>query len=275
MSVSDNSQGTVSRVIHLLGHLAENQHTSIKDVSHALGLPPSTCHRLLDILVREGIVERDPKGRRYRVGVEFFRIAALANQHFDIREVARPFLKSVVERCDETCVLSLYDTAAGRMMYAEKHDSSQLLRYQLPMNRPVSVLWGASGKAIAAYLSPEEIERLHASEAAAPASGEPLPPLALLKEQLRRVRDDGFAISFGQKIAGAVGINAPVFGVGGAIVGSLGVTIPEIRAAGVDMERLTNLVMNAAESLSEVIGGPKVTRTVTSEISDTAARAPL
>lgn len=275
MSASENNQGTVTRVVQLLGHLAENQHTSIKEVSQALGLPPSTCHRLLDILVREGIAERDPKARRYRVGVEFFRIAALAHQHFDIREIARPLLRSVVEKCDETCVLSLYDHASGRMMYAEKHDSSQLLRYQLPMNRPVSVLWGASGKSIAAFLPVEEIERLHALESSAPGSGEALPPLSLLQEQLRRIRDDGFAVSFGQKIAGAVGINAPVFGVNGNVVGSLGVTIPEVRAAGVDMDRLSALVIDAAESLSELIGGPRSARGVgctTAEIAESVLR---
>jgi len=256
MSEPETGQGTVTRVIQMLSYLAQVQETSIKEVSQALGLAPSTCHRLLDLLMREGMVERDPRERRYRIGVEFFRIAALAQQHFDIRRVAQPILESVVAQCDETCVLSLYDPALGRMIYAEKRDSGRMLRYQLPLNKPISLLWGSSGRAIAAYLPDETVRKIYAGESAAPASGEPLPPFALLQDQLRRIREDGFAVSFGQKIAGAVGINAPVFGANDGVVGSLGITIPEVRVSDANMERLTTLVMEAAATLSAQIGRP-------------------
>lgn len=257
MSAVDNSQGTVTRVIQMLGHLAENRETSIKQFSQSLGLAPSTCHRLLDLLAREGMVERDPNGRRYRVGVEYLRISALAQKHFDIRLIALPFLRTVVEQCNETCVLSLYDKATATMSYAEKVDSSRLLRYQLSLDKPLSLLWGASGRSILAFLPEDEIRNVHANEKAAPASEEPLPPFAVLQDQLRKIREDGFAISFGQKIAGAVGIMAPVFGADGSVLGSLGVTIPETRAGEADMPHLTRFVADTADRLSAALGCPR------------------
>lgn len=254
MTAVEHAQGTVTRVVQLLGHLAENHVTSIKQVSQSIGLAPSTCHRLLDLLLREGLVERDPTGRRYRVGVEFVRIAALTQQHFDIRQIALPYLRAVVDQCDETCVLALYDKATGSMIFAEKVDSSRLLRYQLPMDKPLSLLWGASGRAILAYLPDSEMHSIYEKEGPAPASGEPLAPFAVLQEQLRKIRDDGVAVSSGQKIAGAVGINAPIFGADGSVLGSLGVTVPELRIRDADLDGLRKLISGSADRLSSMLG---------------------
>ena len=48
-------------------------------------------------------------------------------------------------------------------------------------------------------------------------------------DELAAIRARGYALSFGQRIAGAVGIFAPVYGAGGRVTGSLGFTIPEQR----------------------------------------------
>ena len=90
--------------------------------------------------------------RRYRIGRDLFRVAALIQSKHDIRAIALPFLRQMVDACDETCVLSLYLPSEGKIFFAEKIDSSMMLRYQLPMNTPMSALWGASGRSILAFL---------------------------------------------------------------------------------------------------------------------------
>lgn len=258
MTGKGESLGTVQRVVEILRHLAEHGETTIKDVSAALGLVPSTCHRMLDLLAREGLVERNAARRSYRVGPEFFRLAALVQTHLDVRSLARPFLQQVVDACNETCVLSLYQSAEGHMVFAEKCDSSQLLRYQLTLNTPLPVAWGASGRAILAFLPEEERLRLYKSTGPAPASGLKPPSLGELEAELAEVRRRGYAISHGQKIAGAVGISAPVFGAGGVVLGSFGVTVPEQRIAEADEAGLADLVRRNADALSKTLGAPEI-----------------
>src|SRR5262249_2152775 len=148
---------------------------------------------------------------------------------YDVRSVARGFLQRVVEACDETCVLCLYLPTEQQMIFAEKIDSSQLLRYQLPMNTLLPLLWGASGLAILAFLPKEDIDVLYSRTGRAPASGEMRPSRKVLNAELSLIRERGYAVSHGQKIAGAVGINSPVFDAGGSVIGSFGVTVPEQR----------------------------------------------
>ncbi|MEH2498880.1 IclR family acetate operon transcriptional repressor [Bradyrhizobium sp. AZCC 1678] len=254
MSDKPETLGTVQRVVQVLRHLAETGETTIKDVSAALGLVPSTCHRMLELLSRDGIVERDPIARSYSVGPEFFRLAALVELKHDVRILARPFLQKIVDGCGETGVLSLYLPAECRMIFADKVDSSQLLRYQLSMNTPLPVLWGASGRAILAFLPTAEVDRVLKMSDCAPASGEKRPARHQLLSELTAVRERGYAISRGQKIAGAVGINAPVFGASDRVIGSLGVTMPEQRSTRANEAEISRLVTDQAEALSRALG---------------------
>lgn len=255
-SAKSEGLGTVQRVVEILRFVADHGHFTLKELSAALGLAPSTCHRLLELLARDGLIARDATRRDYAIGGELFRISALIHAKHDIRETARPFLERVVAASDETCVLGLYLPKAKRMVFADKVDSTRLLRYQLQMNTPLSVLWGASGRAMLAFLAKADIDSVYALEGSAPASGEPLPPRSSLERELAKIRREGYAISHGQKVSGAVGITAPVFGPAGLVIGSLGVTVPQERMKRTDEARLAKLVTVAGFDLSSALGAP-------------------
>ena len=251
------SLGTVQRVVEIIRFFAERGEVTLKELSLALSLAPSTCHRLLELLGRDGFVEQNAVHRRYRIGREFFRIAALVQSKHDVRTIALPFLRKLVDACDETSVLSLYVPSDGKIFFAEKVDSSMMLRYQLPMNMPMSVLWGASGRSILAFLDKDEVTRIYAAEGRAPGSGEALPSRRTLEKELAAIRQRGYDITYGQKIAGAVGISAPVFGADGKVLGSINVTVPATRIAAKDRPRLAELVRATAAELSAVLGSPR------------------
>jgi len=254
--IATENLGTVQRVVEIIRFFSQRGEATLKELSLALSLAPSTCHRLLELLSRDGFIEQDSTHRRYRIGRELFRIAGLVQSKHDIRAIALPFLRKLVEVCDETCVLALYLPSDGKIFFAEKVDSSMMLRYQLPMNTPMSILWGASGRSILAFLDKAEVDRIYAAEGRAPASGEALPSRRALERELAAIRERGYDITYGQKLAGAVGIGAPVFGIDGKVLGSLCVTVPEARIAAKDRPRLGALVRATAAELSAVVGAP-------------------
>ena len=50
-----------------------------------------------------------------------------------------------------------------------------------------------------------------------------------LREELKKIRQDGYAITRGEYVNDAVGIGAPVFNSEGELAGSIGIIAPEIR----------------------------------------------
>lgn len=249
------SDGTAVRLVGVLRHLAEaDGEVTVKGLADALDLPPSTAHRMLGQLARTGMVEADGARHRYRPGVEYYRLAALVAGRMDLAEIARPIMDAVVAECGETCVLGLYLPNERRMMFVARADSAHPLRYPLALHRPLSVAWGASGRAILAFLPAEEIDAVLTLREASPATGAALPRPSEMHRLLAHIHARGVAVSHGEKIPGAVGIAAPVMRAGGQAIGSLSVTIPALRFQPDSEAGLVELVRGQAAALSRALG---------------------
>lgn len=122
------------------------------------------------------------------------------------------------------------------------------------MNIPISVLWGASGRSILAWLDKADVDRIYKREGAAPASREALPSRKALEAELRNVRKRGYVVSYGQKIDGAVGFGSAVFGADGKVIGSLCITAPSTEVSKRDEPRIGKLVQKKARLLSAALG---------------------
>jgi DNA-binding IclR family transcriptional regulator len=226
----------------------------IKTLAQRLRLPPSTVHRLLDLLAHDGMIEHDTAARAYRVGHEFFRLSSLVSNRHPVQAVAMPILRQAQQEYNETAYLGLYMPQEEKMMFGAECESSHPLGYRVRKNEPLSLLTGASGRAILAYLSKDHVERLLAAEKNDPAVRRAVTSRKALHESLAQIRAQGYAITFGQRIPGAVGIFAGVFDMHGKVVGSIGYTIPEHRYRRNILPQLSAAVRKCAHALSCTLG---------------------
>ncbi len=250
-----SAAGTVARVVQLLACLAEaDGPVSIKFLCQTLKLPASTVHRLLGLLAEEGMVERSTERPIYAPGLELVRIASLLASKVRIVDVAKPFMRAIVRDCDETCCLIQYVPAQRKVMALHAEFSSHPLRYRIELFQPHSLLWGATGRSVLAFLEPEEIEAAILDNDASPATGMSLPAREALLADLAEIRRRGYAITQGQKIGGAVGIGTPLVNSERKVVGSLCITIPETRFNKKTQARLSQMLMQGAGELSRALG---------------------
>jgi DNA-binding IclR family transcriptional regulator len=250
-----SAAGTVARVVQLLACLAEaDGPVSIKFLCQTLKLPASTVHRLLGLLADEGMVERSADRPIYAPGLELVRIASLLASKVRIVDVAKPFMRAVVRECDETCCLLQYLPERRKVMALHAEFSSHPLRYRIELYQPHSLLWGATGRAVLAFLPPDEIEAAIGGGDSSPATGARAPARGALLADLDEIRSRGYAITHGQKIEGAVGIGAPVFNSERRVIGSLCMTIPETRFNKKTQARLSQILMSRAGEFSRALG---------------------
>lgn len=246
--------GTVERTIHVMRYLATHPEVTIKELSTALAMSPSTCHRLLELLGAEGIVTHIKSRRRYTVGPEYWRLTAQMQARNPFRKFIPPVLEEMVKDYNETCIFSLYVPATRSMIFAEKVESTRPLRYQLPLNEPMTVFWGATGRAIYASLPEAERRAIYDGETAAPASGELLPPWEEIEDEVVRINAQGYSMTQGQKTSGSVGIAGPVLNAEHTVIGSVGFTIPQSQIGSYDAEELGRYVAQRAVELSNMLG---------------------
>ena len=157
--------GTVARAVAVLRAVAESgDGTQIKRISADLGLPASTVHRLLDLLMREGMVERDEEAPTYRTGREFLRLSSVVMSRHPLQAIAAPLLEQAVASVNETAYLCLYLPRERRLTFASHVESTHPLGYRVRSHEPQTLLTGASGRSILAFLPQDEITAVLARE---------------------------------------------------------------------------------------------------------------
>ncbi|WP_342237996.1 IclR family transcriptional regulator [Inquilinus sp. OTU3971] len=74
-------------------------------IAEATGLTQATVHRLLQALLAEGMVEQDGRSRVYRLGIDFFALAARAGNPGNLRDLCRPVLQRLSAMLGDTVFL--------------------------------------------------------------------------------------------------------------------------------------------------------------------------
>jgi DNA-binding IclR family transcriptional regulator len=200
------------------------------------------------------MVEWDAETHQYSIGVAFYRIAALVTQNVKRPKLALPALRRLAAEFNETALLGLYLEQQGQMMFAERVDGTEPLQYQIALLTPLPLIWGASGKAILAFLEPPVIDAVRRAARPAPTDGRAPPDKPRLKVELEEIRRRGFVVSEGEKLPGARGVAAPVFGPAG-VVGCICMTSPANRLPKVNVGFLATRIVAEANYLSTVYGG--------------------
>ncbi|MEP9399106.1 IclR family transcriptional regulator [Mesorhizobium sp. KR2-14] len=241
--------GPIVRCVKLIRLLAEiDSDISIKDAASHLDLPASTTHRLLRVLMQEGMVAKDPKTSRYRAGIDLERLGSLLSYKKGFRDLTLPYLERIVAQCGEACMFVAYLPATHQVSVMAAVNSLHPLRYEMELYVPHTVLWGATGRSILAFLPEEEQRAIAAKGDRSPATGAPPPAWEILKAELDAIRDRGYVLTRSQKLSGAVGIGAPVRNGSATVIGSFCITVPEIRFdPGKEKALATSLIEQAAE----------------------------
>ena len=258
MSSETTSTGTVDRVALLLKVLAESEgDAAVAQVAERMKLPTSTTHRLLGLLVNTGLAERGARPGTYRVGLEFLRLGGLVVSRTEVTAVAHDFMQRIAEVTGETCILNLYVPSEQKAMIAKVIYGHHPLRYEQELYKMGSLVYGALGRGILAFLPEDAIDQVLARHEVSPISGRPLSDTRAVRRDLTVIKERGYALSKGQRTPGAVGLAAPVFKGAGVVVGSLCITLPETRFVESKELKLAHVLVEQTSKLSATLGyGP-------------------
>ena len=244
-------RGAADRLAYLLKLVAAGPpQFTLGELVTSADLPPSSVHRLLQALVRSGLVERG-QGQSYRPGRELHRLASQLVARFDLVRCARPLLEDLVAQWHETAVLCTYSPAMRVAIIADVVMTPHPLRFAVERGGEIQLPWGSLGHAILAFLPQGDAEAIMREAKVGPLSGRPRSSRKEMEVELELIRDRGYARYYDPRYDIA-GIAGPVFGTFGEIVGCLGVTMPSKRYQLHLEDDLATAVRESAAALSEM-----------------------
>jgi DNA-binding IclR family transcriptional regulator len=224
----------------------------VNELGRRLGLLPSTVYRLASTLEAEGLLEQDKESGKYRLGLEMLRLGRVALTQRGIEEGAISWMRELAEKTDEAVVLStLVD---GQVLYLERVESRHVLRTDVRVGRTMPAHCTASGKMLLALLPCEEVERIVSRRGLSSLTPNTISSEPGLKEELRRIREQGYSIDDEEQAPGVRCIGTAIFDHRGRPAAGIAVSGP---AGRLSMERLLDIksdLLSTAESISRRLG---------------------
>ncbi len=251
-----SNPGTVERFITLLAGLGSfDGPIHISKVAKLFNLPQSTVHRLVNQMVKLGLLRKALGARHYEIEMGALRLgAALSRSTHVLVELAMPSLHRIVQASKESCSLGLYRHTDATIIFAAQIQSPQPIRYFVDLFKTESVLWGTSGRAVLAYLPSQMAEVLLEGDPISPTGLRP-PTLKKLQEELALVRRQGYAVSSrGERLVNASGIAVPIFIAADHVVGCLTLAAPSFLYSIKDEPLLIAIIKSEASKISVELG---------------------
>jgi len=242
----------LDRAVAVLSAVADaSRPISVTEIAAECGLPVPTAHRLVAQLERRGLLSRALGSKKLVVGRELVRLGMASLEGALRADRPRHILVTLAKRLGEHCQIGrrfddeivyvdsatvqradgLYFEQGGR---APMHCTSTGKLFLADMTAADLDLWIA--RADLKRMTPSTIVSPHA-----------------LRTALRKVRQEGWAITVGELVVGVVGCAVPIRTRSGRLIAGLGVSAPDAR---VSVEQLKNhrpLMQSAAAEIAAAI----------------------
>lgn len=215
----------IDRLLDVLEYLSLTQEPKgPTEIAEAVGLNKSTVYRLLSTLHQRGYVDRNETDGTYSVGVKLVEIVSNHINNLELQTEARPVLNELHDALGLIVHLGILDR--HEVVYVEKMDIAPNLRRYAQIGLRVPAQCSSLGKCLLACMSGEHLEFAMAKCRFEPYTPKAITSLHQLKEHLRTVRRQSWAIDDEEYMPGHRCVGAPVYDYRGETIAAVSASGP-------------------------------------------------
>lgn len=248
------SSSIIEKSVSLLEHIgAASKPLTFTEVVNASGFNKSTVHRLLVILMAEGLVQFDPQRKTYLLGRRLLDLAKKAWKGYDIQVMALDEMLKLNAKYNENVTIGVLDgheVAYLRWLEADySWDGMQRPNSREPVH------CSATGKAMMAFLADPIIEAWMERHEFTLFTDQTITTAAGFREELKRVRERGFAINDREQYEFSSGIAVPILNYMGEPIAAMNIFALTHRHSLSDLMEWVDDLKAAGRQVSDLIGG--------------------
>lgn len=241
---------SVERALKILEVLADDgEGYRLTDIASETDLSPSTVHRLLTTLERRQFAQFNSTTGLWHVGRQAFSVGSTFVRQHNFVAPALPFLRRLRDLTRETANLGVVDD--GEVVVLAQVESREIMRAITRVGGRVPVVMSGMGKAILSTYGETDIPVLIPAHRTASSNKARAP----LRQELQRIRRQGYAIDDEDFFTGIRCVAAPVYGPHGEAICSISVSGLTSRLPDDRLERLGELLRDTAQEMTIALGG--------------------
>jgi DNA-binding IclR family transcriptional regulator len=241
---------SVDRAVTIMEILARAGEAGVTEIAAELDVHKSTAFRLVAALERRGLVEQTEDRGKYRLGMGLLRLAGATTARLDVVQESRPICRKLASETGETVnVAVLSDHSA---LYLDQIAGASALQPHNWVGQHIPLHATSNGKVLLSGLTQSELDRtLRAMPAYTRTT---ITTKKALREELARVRDQGYALAVDELEVGLTAIAAPIRNAHGDVIASMSVSGPTFRLDQLRVDAAVPLLLEAAEEVSHRLG---------------------
>jgi DNA-binding IclR family transcriptional regulator len=239
---------SVDRAITVLEFLAQSKRGfSVSEISRNLALPKSSTFLILTTLVNRGYLQKNAQTDKYCFGVNLVKLSRKVLANLDLRDVAKPFLNSLMKKTGLAVHLAVLAEAEAVLVDRSCPRGSSVGADWI--GRTLDINCTGVGKALVAFLSENQFNQLIEAKRFARHNENTIVTIKGLKRELARVRELGYALDDEEDELGLRCIGTPIFDAEHKTVAAVSVagTTEDI-----PLDRVRTLAVTLRQTASEI-----------------------
>jgi IclR family KDG regulon transcriptional repressor len=207
-TIEKKTAGSIAHATSILICLSNDIH-ALTDIARQCNLGKSTVHRVLKLLEQSQFVIQDSVNRRYYLGNLITQLASNPiTTHEYLIMYASEEMKHLSQMSEETVALDIMIGIQHFSLYevTSKHDLK--VTQESRMSGPPQA--GASMKVLFSQFSDKQLKVALDSMNITRATERTITSKELLIAQIKEIRQQGYAVSYGERIPGALCISVPI-----------------------------------------------------------------
>jgi DNA-binding IclR family transcriptional regulator len=225
---AEKGSRSVRRALDILDLLLEeDQPTPVALITSRLRIPKSTAYELVRTLTEGGYLERDDGTGRVSLGRRLYELGMAYKSRVDLLKEGGRAVEELRDRTGETVQLSILEN--DMMVVVVKEDGVLPIRIYSKVGSRVPVNWAAAGRLLVSDMPDEPLRNLLRREVRQSPSGNAYTDVTALVEQIRELREQGYALELNEVNQHAGCVAAPVIDAAGHCVASISIVAPEQR----------------------------------------------
>jgi IclR family transcriptional regulator, KDG regulon repressor len=250
----EDSMQTITRAIQVLkAFTIDNKELTLADLHNKLGISKSSLQRILKTLDSEGFLERNEKQKSYKLGLELYILGQLVEGNSHLLSSAKPFMEKLSNETGESVTLNIIHENKRKCIGQVQGKHELLTLTHIGQYSPLYA--GASAKVLLAFLPEHKRNQLLDEMEIVIFTDNTIVERSVIESDLKKIRDQGYSISEGERVLGAYSICAPITNRLNEIIASLSITMPVLRVKEDNTVEYVKLIKEYARLISVQLGG--------------------
>jgi IclR family acetate operon transcriptional repressor len=251
---STYAYSTLDRAIGILSVFdRKNPELSLTAVEERSGLHKVTAFRFLAALAQHGLIYKNPESGLYSLGNALISLAEIAKARPGVGSQALPIMRRIGQTLNENVALNLREGDFQRRVQTVEA-AEGAVRAMLPLGLLAPLYVATAGRAMLAALPDDELDDYLARTTLEPQTANTIADEALLRDDIAKIRQRGYAETFNGPSSGAAGVAAVIRDGSNIPIATLSVTIPAYRYTPSLRSSTIAAVISGADEISALMG---------------------